>query len=372
MRGLAPPLIKLGIFTLVTVLSVLLLLAAVQNTYFASTSDYKARFTDSSGLIAGSDVRISGVRVGQVSDVQVVDRNQAEVTFSVDEGRRIPASSIFSIKYQNLVGQRYLDISRGSGPIGTTLQPDAVVPTSQTRPPLDLTVVFNGFKPLFQALSPNDINQLSYEIITVLQGESGNVGNLLARTATLTSTIADRDQVIGSLVNNLNSVLDTVNARDENLSGLIISLQQLVSGLAADRTAIGSTLGPIADLTATTASFLDDARPPLRDDIIKIGQEAAILNDNRGLIENFLRFTPQKSNNIGRAGTYGSWFNFYLCSLGITFSGSPVPIPPLNLPFDSAGRCTTSFDGRNTTGANAGFTPQASPVVAGGYTGGGR
>jgi phospholipid/cholesterol/gamma-HCH transport system substrate-binding protein len=365
MRGLAAPLIKLGIFTLITVLSVLLLLAGVQNTYFASTSDYKARFTDASGLIPGSDVRIAGVRVGQVSDVQVADRNQAEVTFSVDEGRKIPSASIFAIKY--------LDISRGSGPIGATLAPDSVVPTSQTKPPLDLTTVFNGFKPLFVALSPNDINQLSYEIITVLQGESGNVGNLLARTASLTSTIADRDQVIGSLINNLNSVLDTVNARDENLSGLIISLQQLVSGLAADRTAIGSTLGPIADLTATTASFLDDARPPLRDDIIKIGQEASILNDNRGLIENFLRYTPQKANNIGRAGTYGSWFNFYLCSLGITFSGFPVQLPPLDLPFDSAGRCQAGPDrlapGNETQGANNGFTPQPSPVVAGGYTG---
>ena len=341
MRGLAAPLIKLGIFTAVTLASVLLLLAAVQNQYFATTQTYKARFADASGLIAGSDVRIAGVRVGQVQDVQVVNRNQAEVTFSADEARKIPVSTILAIKYQNLVGQRYLEISRGTGPVGAYLRPDQEVPISQTRPPLDLTVVFNGFKPLFQALSPNEINQLAFEIVTVLQGEGGNIGNLLSRTASLTSTIADRDAVIGSLVNNLNSVLDTVNVRDQNLSGLIVSLQQLVSGLAADRQAIGGSLGPIADLTTTTAGLLTEIRPPLQYDIGKLGQEAQILNNNTGLIQNFLRLTPQKANNFGRAGSYGSWFNFYLCSASVNVTGAPAGLnPQVPFPFAAGARCS--------------------------------
>ncbi|MFC5142787.1 MCE family protein [Actinomycetospora rhizophila] len=344
MRGLAAPLIKLGIFTVVTILSVALLLTAIQNTYFGSTEDYTARFTDASGLIAGSDVRIAGVRVGQVTDVQLVDRNVAEVSFKVDETRRLPVGSIFSIKYQNLVGQRYLEVARGNGPMNAMLQPGATIPVNQTRPPLNLTVVFNGFKPLFQALSPNDINQLSFEIIQVLQGEGGTVNSLLSRTASLTATIADRDAVIGSLINNLNAVLDTVNARDERLSGLIVSLQQLVSGLAADRVRIGETLQPIADLTTATAGLLDEARPPLRDDIVQLGLLSDNLNDNRGLVENFLRLTPQKANNFGRAGSYGSWFNFYLCAVGGTVSFDPLPLPPIDLGStiqlpDTANRC---------------------------------
>jgi phospholipid/cholesterol/gamma-HCH transport system substrate-binding protein len=334
------PLIKLSIFTLITVLSVAVLATAIQNSYFGSTEDYKARFVDASGLIAGSDVRIAGVRVGQVTEVQLVDRDVAEVSFKVDEARRLPVGSIFAIKYQNLVGQRYLEISRGNGPMNATLRPGATVPESQTRPPLNLTVVFNGFKPLFQALSPNDVNQLSFEIVQVLQGEGSTVNSLLAHTASLTSTLADRDAVIGSLINNLNTVLDTVNARADRLSGLIVSLQQLVSGLAADRVAIGSTLQPIADLTTTTAGLLAEARPPLRDDIVQLGRLSANLNDNRDLVERFLRLTPQKYNNFGRAGSYGSWFNFYLCNVGISlnFGGQPPPaplnqLPPLLAPF---------------------------------------
>jgi len=349
MKGVVAPLIKLGIFAVVTVLSVVLLLSTVQNQYFGSTEDYKARFIDASGLIAGSDVRIAGVRVGQVQDVQVVDRSVAEVSFSVDEARKLPTGARFVIKYQNLVGQRYLEIQRGNGPMNQYLQPGDTVPVTQTQPPLNLTVVFNGFKPLFQALSPDDVNRLSFEIIQVLQGESGNINQLLASTASLTSTIADRDAVIGSVVNNLNLVLDTVNARDEKLSSLIVSLQRLVTGLAEDRVAIGSTLQPIADLTQVTAGFLDAARPPLRDDIVKLGQLSDILNRNRGLVENFLEKTPQKANNIGRAGSYGSWFNFYLCAAGVkldTTLPGPIqlPLPPqidLSLPIPGgAYRCS--------------------------------
>jgi phospholipid/cholesterol/gamma-HCH transport system substrate-binding protein len=95
--------------------------------------------------------------------------------------------------------------------------------------------------------------------------------------------------------------------------------------------AIGSTLQPIADLTTTTAGLHEEARPPLRDDIVQLGQLSANLNDNRALVENFLRLTPQKANNIGRAGSYGSWFNFYLCSAGLSFNigGQPVSSIPI-------------------------------------------
>ena len=331
MRGVAAPLIKLGIFAVVTILSVLLLLTTIQNQFFASTETYKADFTDASGLIAGSDVRIAGVRVGAVEDVEVVDRSVAQVEFSVDDTRKLPIGALFAIKYQNLVGQRYLDIQRGNGPMNQYLQPDATIPVTQTQPPLNLTTVFNGFKPLFQALNPDDVNKLSFEIIQVLQGEGGNINQLLAQTASLTSTIADRDAVIGDVINNLNLTLDTVNARDDKLSGLLVSLQQLVTGLAQDRVAIGSTLQPIANLTNATAGLLQQARPPLADDIVKLGQESDILNRNRGLVENALRNIPQKANDFGRAGSYGSWFNFYLCSAGVTVNLAPLPLPPINL-----------------------------------------
>ena len=66
-----------------------------------------------------------------------------------------------------------------------------MIPLTQTAPALDLAVLFNGFRPLFQALDPADVNSLAQHIVQVLQGEAGTVGTLLARTASLTNALAD-------------------------------------------------------------------------------------------------------------------------------------------------------------------------------------
>ena len=96
----------------------------------------------------------------------------------------------------------------------------STIPLSRTQPALDLTVLFNGFKPLFAALTPADVNSLSAELIQVFQGEGGNLEGLLRSTGSVTSTLAARDQLIGDVITNLNVVLRTVGDRDRQLSDL--------------------------------------------------------------------------------------------------------------------------------------------------------
>ena len=179
----------------------------------------------------GDDVREAGVKIGSVKKIEVYHRTQALVTFKVQDDQAITQSTLALIRYRNLVGQRYIALSQGlGGP--NTLKEDSTIPISHTQPALDLTVLFNGFKPLFQALSPADVNKLSYEIVTVFQGEGGTLDSLLSHTASVTSTLASRDKVIGSLISNLNQVMVTIGNRDKELSDLLIKLRIFVSGLA--------------------------------------------------------------------------------------------------------------------------------------------
>ncbi|OLF10998.1 MCE family protein [Actinophytocola xinjiangensis] len=343
MRGLVAPLIKLIVFTVVTVSATAVLAISIANLDLSSTSSYTARFTDATMVLPGDDVRIAGVRVGQVEDVRIVDRRQAEVSFTVEAHRTLPASVVAQIKFRNLVGQRYVSLTQGTGDRPyDTLEPGDTIPIERTRPALDLTELFNGFKPLFQALSPGDVNQLSYEIIQVLQGEGGTVESLLAHTATLTSAIADKDQVIGEVITNLNSALDTINARGDELSTLVVQVQQLVSGLAADREPIGDAIEALGGLAQTTSSLLDDAREPLKQDIAALGALTDNLNDSEQLVEHFIQFLPEKTAKLTRTVSYGSWFNFYLCSMEGSVGIPGVIQQPVNVPLSaaSAGRCT--------------------------------
>ena len=308
-------LIKLLVFIAVTVVATGLLAATIGNFRFGGSTSYRALFTDATGLMKGDDVRIAGVRVGEIDGVSVTrrgDRSLALVSFSVQSDRSLAESTLAQIRYRNLVGQRYVALSEGAGS-GERLGSDGTIPLRQTQPALDLTVLFNGFKPLFAALNPDDVNAFAMEVIKTLQGEGGNINSLLGHTASLTSTLADRDAVIGRTVDNLNQVLGTVDERDKQLDTLIVELQRFVSGLAADREAIGASLTNIANLADATSQLVDEGRPAIRTDVKQLGAVAGTLDDNKQVVEGVLKRLPTKLNTITRTATYGSWFNFYLC-----------------------------------------------------------
>ncbi|MFF9867620.1 MCE family protein [Streptomyces sp. NPDC013953] len=316
-RSTAAPLIKFSLFATVTVLATTLLAATIVSISFTPEHTYKAVFSDVTSLEEGDDIRVAGVRVGEVESIRIKhsrikDRTLAEVTFTVTEDRPLLTGTGAVIRYRSLVGQRYIALTEGAGD-GTRLPPGSTIPLQRTQPALDLNALLNGFKPLFAALSPKDVNQLATEIIKTLQGEGGTVNSLLAHTASLTTTLADRDQLIGSVIDNLNTVLATLDKRGARFSGLIQQLQRVISGLSADRKPIGESLVNIGNLTAATSGLLADARPPLKDDIAELTELTGTLNKNEKTVEGVLKRLPNKLDKLTRTASYGSWFNFYLC-----------------------------------------------------------
>ena len=152
---------------------------------------------------------------------------------------------------------------------GTRLEAGATIPVGQTTPALDLTTLFNGFQPLFQALDPKQVNELSMNLVQVLQGEGGTIQELLANTASLTNSLADRDELIGQVVNNLTQTLDTVDQRHQELNTLVSELQRWMADLARDRNTIGSSLDNVSDLTVVVADLLREGRPIVKSDVVE-------------------------------------------------------------------------------------------------------
>jgi phospholipid/cholesterol/gamma-HCH transport system substrate-binding protein len=377
LRGVGAPLTKFVIFAVITLMCTGLLAGTIANRIGGDTTSYSARFTDATGVNKGDEIRIAGVRVGQVDDIKLVDRKVAQIDFSIKADLVLPRSTQARIKFRNLIGQRFVALEQGVG-APERLAENATIPLEQTHPAVNLTQLFNGFRPLFQALSPQDVNQLSFELVKVLQGEGGTVTDLLTHTASLTSTIADKDKVIGSVIDNLNDVLDTVNKRDDEFTQLIQTVRQLVSGLSQDRHTIGDAVGGIGELTDATADLLHDARPPLKQDIKHLGKLADNLNDNQDLVTRFLVTLPKKLDVLTPLGTYASQFNFYLCNLQGAVGGTinlPAPIPPITIPttplaiplppgtvIGSAARCDAAGLPNNFGIHNATPTTAASPL----------
>lgn len=336
MRNFIAPLIKMTVFAVVTVTLTALLGLTIANTTLGATSGYVARFTDVTGLNEGDDIRMSGVRIGQITDIAVVDDRWADVRFDVEASRQLPKSITATIKYRNLIGQRYIALAVGSGDTNAVLEPGDTIPLDRTQPALNLTELFNGFQPLFQALKPDQVNKLAGELIQVLQGEGGTIDSVLAHTASLATTIASKDKVIGQVIDNLNTVLTTVNERTTEVSGLIDQLQQLASGLAAQRQPIGDAISALGDLSESTAGLLSSVRPPIKEDIAALGRLAGNLADHGDTVDKFLAGLPHKVQTISRVSSYGGWYNYYLCSMsgriGVSDLGISVDLPMLPVP----------------------------------------
>jgi phospholipid/cholesterol/gamma-HCH transport system substrate-binding protein len=328
-RTLVAAAVKVGIFTLTSAVVTTTLVLIMGNFALGGTKTYSAVFANASQLQEGDDVRVAGVSVGQVDSVEIEDRTRALVTFSVADDLPLTTSSRAEIRYLNLVGNRYMALTRGDGG-GAQVPEGATIPLARTQPALDLTVLFDGFKPLFQALSPAEVNELSMNIVRTLQGEGGTIRSLLDHTASLTNHIADRDELIGEVITNLNETLGTVTQRRRQVVELVDQMQRWVSGLAEERRAIGASLDNIESLTTATADLIRQGRPYIKTDVAKLRQIVTLLAqpENQQLVTELLQRLPEKLTDQARTGTYGSWYQYYLCD----FNGTIIlPEMPGNL-----------------------------------------
>lgn len=321
--------IKLSVFTVVSILVTGLLAVIMGNIGFGEGRTYRAEFVNASSLEKGDDVRVAGVSVGEVSEVEHHGKENANalVTFRVKADVPLTTASRAEIRFLNLVGDRYLALEEGIDKGAGDLGEDDVIPMSQTQPALDLTALFNGFKPLFTALEPKDVNELTMNIVQVLQGEGGTVASLLDNTASLTNTLADRDQLIGEVVDNLGTTLETVDSRRVELERLVVELRDWMGDLAADREVIGDSLTSISDLTVVLADLLKEGRPLLKEDIAELRTLARLLNEpeNKKLVVEIFDRLPESMTDQTRTGTYGSWYNYYICG----FSGK-ITLPVIS------------------------------------------
>lgn len=322
-------LIKLIAFGLVAVALFWLLWSTLLNVTNGSTKTYTADFTDVSGLHEGDNVRIAGVRVGRVEKMTLVDTH-AEVEMSVLADQPVFENTRAVIRYQNLVGQRFVSLVPGPG-AARPLPDGGRIPIQATEPSFDLSALLNGFQPLFSVLQPADVNKLSDTIVQVLQGSGPEIVPLLDQTTQLTNSIADRDQVIGSVITNLNTVLDQLATKGPELDGLIDQSRRLVNGLNSNTDTLFGSIERVREFTGNADDLFSDIRPDIRHDVRGANRAAEVFVGAKPELNSTLETFPPFLSGLARITQYGSWANIYACSIRIDIP----PLPTLALPPNS-------------------------------------
>lgn len=330
---------RLSVFLVVCLLGMFALFAVFGQLRFENAKTYRAEFTNVTGLAGGNFVRIAGVEVGKVQKIAVKDDGRLIVDFTADESVVLTRGTRAVIRYDDLIGGRYLSLLEGAG--GTDkLKAGDTIPLAQTEPALDLDALIGGFRPLFRALDPEQINALSGQLISALQGQGATIGSFLSQTAALTNTLADRDQLIGEVIVNLNTVMGSLAGQSDQFGKGVEALSDLVAGLQERRQDIANGLAYTNAATGTIADLLTEASPPLQKTLQETDRSAGIVLADHDYFDSFLNTLPDAYQVLNRQGLYGDFFSFYLCDVVLKMNGKGGQPVYVKVAGQDTGRCT--------------------------------
>jgi len=333
--------IKVSIFAAAMLLVSTALVVIFGDFRFGPESTYHATFTDASRLKAGQKVRIAGVPVGAVSGLKLNPDNTIDVKFGIDKRYTLYSSTRAVIRYENLVGDRYLEITSGPGEL-RKLPPGGTINAQHTQPALDLDALLGGLRPVLKGLDADKVNTITSAVIDLLQGQGGALSNVLADTSAFSSALGRRDQLIGDVINNLNTVLGTVDQKSAQFSTSVDQLQQLITGLAGNKDDIAGAIPPLASTTTDLTELLKNSRRPLQGILENARPLATELDDRKAEVNNDIEQLGEDYLRLAALGSYGSFFNIYFCTVTIKING-PVGgdiLLPLGGQVDSSkGRC---------------------------------
>ena len=338
-RNLFGTAVRLGIFLIVCALCLAITMIVFGQARFDShAKPYNAEFKDVSGLREGNMVRVAGVEVGKVKHIAVNDDATVRVEFTADPAAVLTEGTRAEVRYDDLIGGRFLALVEGPGSTAL-LQPGQTIPLARTQPALDLDSVTGGFRPLFRALEPDQVNDLSGQLLEAFQGEGPTIASFLSRAAAVSNTLADRDVLIGQVVDNLNVLLGSLGGQTDQLDKAVTSLSDLVHGLAERRTDITNAVAYTNAAAGTIADLLNSAQEPAKKVITETDRVSDVVLADREYLDNLLDTLPEKYKMLGRQGIYGDYFSFYFCDVVLKLNGKGGQPVFVKVAGQSSGRC---------------------------------
>jgi phospholipid/cholesterol/gamma-HCH transport system substrate-binding protein len=330
---------RVALFTVGSLIFTFVLVTVFGQFRFEPRVSYSAVFSNVSGLKGGNFVRIAGVEVGKVNHLALHKDGTVTVDFGIDRGLTLTYGTKAAVRYENLIGDRYLSLEDGPGST-RKLEPGQTIPLARTSPALDVDALIGGFRPLFRALDPDQVNALSSQLLRVFQGQGATISSVLGQTSALTTTLADRDKLIGEVITNLNTVLHTFATRDGQFAEGLDKLSQLVQALSDRRSDITKGVAYINAAAGSVADLLTTARQPIKDFVVQTDRVSGQIEADHDYVDDLVKTLPDAYQVLARNGLYGDYFGFYLCDAILKVNGKNGQPVFIKLVSQVTGRCT--------------------------------
>ncbi len=241
---------------------------------------YHADFTRAVQVFPGVKVRVLGVSVGHVIDVTNVPGG-VRVTFSVDDGTRLPANVDGAVVPMSLLGERYIQLFPAyTG--GLALAAGATIPLSRTAVPAEPDELLRSLQDYMGALNPQTVQQFVQNADAILQGNGAALNALIEHGATVMATLSSKRDDLAQLIVELDRLTVALSSRQAALGRLIRNYDAVAGVLTKNRQALEGTIGGLNDAATQLASLLIDHRAPLERDVETLTRTGRTLDRNTG------------------------------------------------------------------------------------------
>ncbi|MFJ5293608.1 MULTISPECIES: MCE family protein [unclassified Streptomyces] len=290
--------------------------------FIGGGTTYTADFSESAGLSPGDEVRIAGVRVGQVKAV-ALDGAKVKVSFKV-KGAWVGNSSTAAIAIKTLLGDKYLALD----PVGTGPQdPSARIPLSRTTSPYDVTQAFSG---LSDTIGDLDTKQLakSFETISdTFKDSPPDVRNAATGLSALSRTVSQRDAELAKLLKGSKQLTKTLSDKNSSFDALLKDGNLLLGEIQNRRDSIHLLLTGTTDLGTELTGLVKDNNKQLKPTLTALDKVTTVLLKNRKSLDKALSLAGPYYRLVGNTLGNGRWFDSYICGL-VPKNYLPTGTPP--------------------------------------------
>jgi phospholipid/cholesterol/gamma-HCH transport system substrate-binding protein len=289
--------------------------------------EYSAAFTEASGLKSGDEVRIAGVKVGKVSEVDL-DGDHVKVTFRVKDEAQFGSDTGASIRVKTILGSKYMSLEpKGPG----QMEPESEIPLKRTVSAYDVVEAFSDLTTTSEKVDTKQLATALDTISTTFKDSPAEVKASIAGMSRLSRTVASRDKELRELLANANGVTGVLSDRSKEFMKLVEDGGALFQEISKRREAIHRLLVSASTLGVQLSGLVDDNRKEIGPALNRLNSVVEMLRRNEKSLNRSVKmlapFARIFTNTLGN----GRWFDTYVQNLvaaPVTPRGGSAQITP--------------------------------------------
>lgn len=265
-----------------------------------------AYFPRTVGIYPGSDVRVLGVRIGEVREI-TPEGGRVRVELEYEADRKVPADAQAAIINSSVVSDRYvqlLPVYRGAGPV---LRTGDEIPESRTAVPVELDRVFDSLHTTAGALGPDGANKdgsLS-RLLGVsadnLDGQGKNLNRTVEDLSKAVTTLSDGRTDLFGTIRNLQVFTAALAADDKSVRSFNGSLAKVAGQLAGEREDLAAALKNLGTALGDVSDFVRKNKKSLTSNVEGLSRVTKVLVTQRAALEELLEVAPTGMSNLNNA-----------------------------------------------------------------------